>query len=251
MLLLAMIVARLSFSVALHQQLIFVSSRQLRALSSSSPPLPSDNHTPWAALGLATQITRQHIPLFVTLLHFVFVCAPTIPNTSPSPSCLSVSSGAAVCRTSSPPLPIQSLAIPHVQPHPSWVHCSYGIAPSAYSDHSPAAAARGKCCHQGDVTPTPSVVMRFSCHFGDMATNIRFCWRIAYCSAVTLEFNPNRTHRLRPEAGKRWREKLQRQPPRASCVTFTQVRAAAAVPFAGDGGGRASARLGATAEQVG
>jgi len=176
------------------------------------------------------------------------VCAPTIPNTSP---CLSVSSGAAVCRTSSPPLPIQSLAIPHVQPHPSCVQCSYGIAPSAYSDHSPAAAARGKCCHQGDVTPTPSVVMRFSCHFGDIATNIRFCWRLAYCSAVTLEFNPNRTHRLRPEAGKRWREKLQRQPPRASCVTFTQVRAAAAVPFAGDGGGRASARLDATAEQVG
>ena len=155
------------------------------------------------------------------------VCAPTIPNTSP---CLSVSSGAAVCRTSSPPLPIQSLAIPHVQPHPSCVHCSCGIAPSAYSDHSHVAAARGKCCHQGDVTPTPSVVMRFSCHFGDIATNIRFCWRLAYCSAVTLEFNPNRTHRLRPEAGKRWK-------------TLTQVRAAAAVPFAGDGGGRASVHL--------
>ena len=89
MLLLAMIVARLSFSVALHQQFIFVSSRQLRALSSSSPPLPSDNHTPWAALGLATQITRQHIPLFVTLLHFVSFAPQQSPTPPPPlPVCL-------------------------------------------------------------------------------------------------------------------------------------------------------------------
>jgi hypothetical protein len=137
-----MLSARLSLPSALPRQLcrthFCAHPRAFASSSSSDSPI---HYELWAALGLPTNITRASARPFLVHLY----ASPGRPSTPPIPTPLS---GAAALRTSSPPLPIQSLAIPHVCPR---TLCNRDVSSHWHllCNGPSVASARWKRHHQG------------------------------------------------------------------------------------------------------